>query len=438
MKKLVVISTLFAGSFLCANCQIQRTSVPMKDALTKALQKSSLTEPGSQPFHIRISVSEPENPQSPYQGTIEEWWVSPQQWRREVVSKDGSHQTIVVAAGKKTEEDRGDYLPLWLSGFVTAAFDPVPDTNVWSASGMQIEQITMSNGARSDACARSQTKMGSGDRAADVFSVVCFDGEGRLKSYVSPRYGVEFNDYRRFGKKQVPEKFVDDPESGTTLVGAVTLLEEESKAANSANLFTPLSRDDNSFESVQTSPGQLEQLTADNPGIIWPAVRSGNVRGRVAVYISADRSGQVREVWPLNSDNGEISDFVREQVIHWKLKPTLDKDGNPVQIDGGLGFSFETKIGVPLPQLTDAQVRSLATRIVEPLWPADLKSGTVIEALVSVDQSGSLAGVSYHAPASLTDGVLAINQALKQWIFRPLIRDGEPQYFQGMVRFTVP
>ncbi len=410
----------------------------MKDVLTKALQKSSLTEPGSQPFHIRISVSEPENPQSPYQGAIEEWWVSPQQWRREVTSKDGSHQTIVVAAGKKTEEDQGDYLPLWLNSFVMAAFDPVPDATAWSASGMQIEQITMPNGAKSDACARTQAKLGSGDRAADVFSNVCFDGEGMIKFYGSPRYSMEFHDYRRFGKKQFPGKFVDDPESGTTLVGAVTLLEEESKAANSANVFTPLNRDDNSFESAQVTSAQLEQLTASNPPMVWPPVRSGNVRGRTAAYISVDKNGQVREVWPLNSDNGEISDFVREQVAHWKLKPTLDQNGNPVQIDGGLGFAFETKIGVPLPQLTDAEVRSLATKIVEPQWPADLKSGTVIEALVSVDENGKVAGASFHAPGTLTGGVLAINEALKQWTFRPLVRYGKPQYFQGTVRFTVP
>ncbi len=410
----------------------------MKDALTKALNKSSLTGSDAKPFHIKISVSEPAFPQSPYQGAIEEWWVSPQQWRREVTSKDGSHQTIVVANGKKTEEDQGDYLPLWLSGFVTAAFDPVADTAPWTAPGMQIEQITMPNGAKSDACARIQGGIGSGNRGSVVFSNVCFDGEGMLKFVNSPGYGMEFHDYRRFGKKQFPGKFVDDPESGTTIVGVVTVLEEESKAANSPNLFTPLTRDDNSFESVHLSPAQLEQLTSSIPALVWPTVRAGKTQGHLAIYISVDRSGQVREAWPENSDNGELSDFVREQVVQWKLKPTLDTNGNPVQIDGGLGFAFETKIGDPLPELSDAEVRSLATKVVEPRWPADLKSGTFIEALIDVNEDGKFVYASYHAPTTLMGGELAINEALTQWTFRPLIRDGKPQYFKATIKFTVP
>ena len=410
----------------------------MKDALAKALDKSSLTGSDAKPFHIKISVSEPKFPESPYQGAIEEWWVSPQQWRREVTAKDGSHQTIVVVDGKKTEEDRGDYLPLWLSNFVTAAFDPVPDADRWSVAGMQIEQMAYPGGAKSDACARIQGALGSGDRAALVFSNVCFDGEGMLKLVNHPGYGTEFHDYHRFGKKQVPTRFVDDPESGTTIVGAVTMLEDESKVASSANLFTPLPRDDSSFESIHVSPAQLEQLTSTIPAIVWPPVRAGKTQGHLAIYISVDKSGQVREAWPENSDNGELSDFVREQVCRWKLKPTLDKNGNPVQIDGGLGFAFETKIGNPLPELSDAEVRALATKIVEPQWPADLKSGTVIEAFIDVDEDGKVAGASFHAPTALTSGVLAINEVLKQWTFHPLVRDGKAQYFKATIKFTVP
>jgi len=438
MKNSVVMCVLLTGGFLTANCQIQRTSVPMKDMLTKALNKSSLTGSDAKPFHIKISVSEPKFPESPYQGAIEEWWVSPQQWRREVTSKDGSHQIIVVVYGKKTEEDQGDYLPLWLRSFVTAAFDPVPDAVAWSVPGMQIEQITMPNGAKSDACARIQGGIGSGIRGSVVFSNVCFDGDGTLKFVNTPGYGMEFHDYRRFGKKQFPGKFVDDPESGTTIVGLVTVLEDESKATNSANLFTPLPRDDNAFESTHLSPAQLEQLTSTIPAIVWPAVRAGKTQGHLAIYMSVDKSGQVREAWPENSDNGELSDFAREQACRWKLKPTLDKNGNPVQIDGGLGFAFETKIGNPLPELSDAEVRSLATKIVEPQWPTGLKSGAVIEAHIDVNQDGKFVYASYHAPTALTSAELAINEALTQWNFRPLIRDGKPQYFRATVRFTVP
>jgi hypothetical protein len=40
-------------------------------------------------------------------------------------------QTIVVADGKKTERDEGDYFPLRLRGFVSATFDIIPDAAAW-------------------------------------------------------------------------------------------------------------------------------------------------------------------------------------------------------------------------------------------------------------------------------------------------------------------
>jgi hypothetical protein len=71
-----------------ALAQIKRTKVPLGDAVSKALAVSDLTGENARPFHIRITVSEPENPQSSYQDSIEEWWASKNQWRREVTGKD--------------------------------------------------------------------------------------------------------------------------------------------------------------------------------------------------------------------------------------------------------------------------------------------------------------------------------------------------------------
>ena len=115
---------LALGTCATAVGQIRQTSVRLGDALKKALEKTSLTGQDSRPFHIRVIVSEPANSQSPYQGTIEEWWSSPTEWRREVTTKQGIRQTIIVADGKKSERDEGDYFPLWMRSFVTALFDP--------------------------------------------------------------------------------------------------------------------------------------------------------------------------------------------------------------------------------------------------------------------------------------------------------------------------
>jgi hypothetical protein len=100
------IVLFFTGTAAClvAHGQIQRTTRPIGDAVSRALATGVLTTQGGRPFHVRIVVSEPANQQSPYQGTIEEWWRSPEQWRREVTARSGIRQTIVVIDGK---EDRG-------------------------------------------------------------------------------------------------------------------------------------------------------------------------------------------------------------------------------------------------------------------------------------------------------------------------------------------
>jgi hypothetical protein len=98
---------------------------------------------------------------------------------------------------------------------------------------------------------------------------------------------------------------------------------------------------------------------------------------------------------------------------------------------------IDTKIGDPLPELSDAEVRALATRIVEPVWGPGLgHSGDVVEVDIGVNEQGKLTGEGYtRVPSSLQSPVIA---AISQWTFRPLIRDGRPQYLHGVVRFVVP
>ncbi|HEV2463860.1 MAG TPA: hypothetical protein VGT04_08650 [Acidobacteriaceae bacterium] len=432
-------AALVMGICLTASGQIKRTSVPMGDALANVLSKASLLGGDAKPFHVRVVVSEPENSDSPYQGTIEEWWVSPNQWRREVTSKNGMRQTIVVVDGKKTERDEGDYFPLWLRNFVNAVFDPVPNARAWEASGASIEQLTLPNGAKSFACTRAKSKIGSGERATDAFSSLCFDEQGRLNLVVSPRYSMEFHDYRGFGKKQVAREYVDDPEPGTRLVGKVVQLEDESKAANQQALFTPLTGDEDNFRSVAVSYEQMEQLTAANPPVEWPSVPAGKTSGNLAMYISADRSGRVREAWPLNSDNARLDDAARKQVRNWKIRPATDQSGNRVQVDGGLGFSFQSKIENPFPVVTGAEISKFVSGChYDPVLPKGvLPSGTSFKIRVSIDETGKDAGESF--PGGIPwNAVQSAHLESIRCHYKQYMVNGKPTYYFIDFEFREP
>jgi hypothetical protein len=445
MKKSGTFAVLLALIFsVRAHGQIRQTSVPLGNAVSKALAKNSLTGDGARPFHLRVIVSEPENPQSPYQGTIEEWWSSPTEWRREVTAKSGMHQTIVVADGKKSEKDEGDYFPLWLRNFVTALVDPIPDSSAWTSSKATINQITFPNGQRSDACARMQFKVGTGSRATDAFANLCFDGKDQLESVISPRYSMEFHDYHGFGKKQIARKLSDDPEPGTALSGDVVQLEDLSRTYPN-NPFSPLPTNDGRFESTELSSAELESLTAGNTPIAWPPVRSGNLHGFLAMYISADAQDHVREAWPLNSDNAGLEDPARAQVEKWTITPAKDSAGNPVQVDGGLGFSFHTVIGNPIPVLSDAEARQLAIKTVEPKFaPGTAPSGTRYRVSIAINEQGAITGISVgdaEVPGTIKPpdaAFFAIMAAVHEWRFQPLIKDGAPQYFFAVLVFAIP
>lgn len=437
LRKPIPAFLLLASCAVTAQAQIKSTSVPLGDFATKALAKSDLTGEGARPFHLRIQVSEPENPKSPYQGVIEEWWISKDQWRREVTDIDGLHQTIVVANGIRTEKDEGDYFPHWLHEFVNAAFDPAPNAAAFTASGLTIDQITLPDGRKSDACARIKGKVGSGDNSIDIYSNICFDSEGRLKFYGSTGYDMEFHDYHKFGSKEFPREFSNDPEPGTKLVGKVDL-EEESKVHH-PNLFVPLATNDDRFTSSIVSTPQLEKFIAGIPPIAWPPVRSGNIRGHLAIYISVDAQGKVREVWPLTGDNGELHDLLREQARLWQIKPIVDSTGKHIQIEGSLTFPFETRIGNPLPTVTGADIQKYVSNCnYNPTLPAGLlPSGTTFKVRVGVNEVAQETGETY--PPGVPSKVYQQIRFQPHFCqYKPYLENGKPTYYAVEFTFTAP
>ena len=161
------------------------------------------------------------------------------------------------------------------------------------------------------------------------------------------------------------------------------------------------------------------------------------------MYISVDPEGRVREAWPLNSDNAGLEDPAREQVLQWKIKPAADASGKRVQVDGGLGFAFETTIGDPLPVLSDAEARQLATHIVEPVLPAGtLPAGTRYRVRISVNEQGMVTGGAAgdtEVPGTVKApgrAVFPAMMAVKDWKFSPLIKNGKPSYFQAELIFV--
>jgi len=437
--------------------RVTETSVPLGKALDHALEQSALTGTNGRPFHLKVHLFESTNPSSPYHADIEEYWASPVQWRRSIDAPEFK-QTLIAGGGQISERNTGDYYPLWLKSFITALFDPIPKADQWNKLDAKITQITLPNGQRSDACARMKHKIGSDMVNNDAFANVCFDGAGLLKFVGSPGYSMEFHDYQHFGKKMIARRYQDDPEPGTELVANVVLLEELGNPDASLFSIGQSNPPEQRLQSVFVSQATIERAAEGQPALTWPPVQSGKTTGLLSMYISVDRQGQVREAYPLNSDNAGLQDAARDQLLKWKLKP-MTKNGSPVQAEAPLTFRFETTLAAnPAQPAAQASSASAASDVVPPLkvqvspgvlqgflvdhpapeYPREAKEnhvqGKVVLAVI-IDKTGATRDIRVltSPDQKLTDSAVA---AVSRWVYRPYQLNGSPVEAQSIVEIN--
>ncbi len=122
--------------------------------------------------------------------------------------------------------------------------------------------------------------------------------------------------------------------------------------------------------------------------------------------------------------------------MKWQFKPAKLHDV-PIQIETVLTFAFDTKIGDQIPILSDTEARKLATKIVEPIFPSGVAKDTEVKVQLGVSLDGTVNGVGnpYNVPSAL---FMAAYGAVRQWHFRPYLRNGRPDLFGADIVFRVP
>ena len=110
-----------------------------------------------------------------------------------------------------------------------------------------------------------------------------------------------------------------------------------------------------------------------------------------------------------------------------------------MQVDGGLGFLFDTKIDNPLPVITGAQIESQETGCgYDPVLPVGLlPSGKTFKIRVSVNEDGKNTGESF--PQDIPwDVITKAKLHTFNCRFKPLIVDGKPTYYFVDFEFRSP
>ncbi|HEY1940331.1 MAG TPA: hypothetical protein VGJ33_20555 [Candidatus Angelobacter sp.] len=407
--------------------------VSIGQAAEQAVQLSKLTVDGGTPFHLKANIARTTNSYPAFTAEIEEYWVSPAKWRRTVKSADFS-QTLIVNGDKTSEQLTGDYYPFWLHDLVTALFDPLPMAEQLKAIHGQLE--IPEDSAKSNSCMNMQSKVGVAPVQSSVTFNFCFGGKmGLVQAVITPAYRAQFADYQAFKNKMVARSITATFAPDTTISAKITELSELSSPDETLFAIDKETPAAEQIKSIQVGENTARLLALNTPAIEWPAVREGKISGVISLYISCDRTGKVREVWPLSSGNPELNDALREQLLRWQYKPY--NTGGASQMEAVLTFAFNTRIENPIPVLNDAEARKQASHAVEPIIPAGkARPGTKFGLRVSVNEAGKV--VAVLNPNNVPQALYAAGAtALKKWNFRSFLNQGKPDRFYADITFQV-
>ena len=436
MRFILPISLFFIMVIASATPAQTRHTIQLSDATDRALRKSQLTFPGNAPFHIKLSILEITNPRSDRHAELEEYWVSPGKYRRTIKSPTFS-QTLIVNGNAISETDVGDYYPYWLYQVVTAVFDPVPFAAQLQQTKQEISEP--SGGSNNQVCGDLHFRV---DRI-----VICFEGNGRLESVFTKGYNAEFREYQKFGANQVARRIVTAPEYKSEIHAVITELDplpqaqDDLKDASGESLFeakTPTPAADR-IQVLRIDEDAMRSLVIGSTDIAWPTVVGGQDSGGCGAFLSADRTGNVREVFPAGCDNPSLDEPLHQALLKWRLKQPV-VNGVPVQVTALMGFPFKVHVepAPPITQLSNEDARKLAANKVEPLFPSAARSGAKVEVMISVDDDGTLLG---SAPGSDQDSkalFFPATNAVSRWKFSPYVEDGKPVPFKATIVFIVP
>lgn len=294
-----------------------------RDQIRSAVEKSTLNQPGTPPFHLvaELSPYRPGIEPAYLTGTIEIWWVSPTQWKREIRTLQ-FHQLAIMNNGKEWQQNDGDYFPEWLREITDDLLNPIPDLDqVLDESGGEASWPSFST----DGSVRKSVGCG--------LSV-----SGLLTFGTCTGWGGEFSDFGKFGNRIVARTIHAGEPHATA---RVTVLENLDPSSVS---FTPPPNTPASplIHTVILDEISLRKNLQPGPPPQWPAVQDGPLDGLLTTtYVLVDRMGAVRDVGMILSDNPALNTAAKESISGMRFKPFV-VDGEPVQVVSRITMAFKT------------------------------------------------------------------------------------------------
>jgi hypothetical protein len=303
-------------------------------AVKKAVERSTLNQPGTPPFHLKATFAprRPGDQSSNRSGEVELWWASPTQYRREVRSPE-FHQIEVMNGGREWQKNEGDYFPEWLRELSVALVEPVPNLadvlkQVEEADVKRLFGATHYSWMISSTNGEIQGTMGAG--------LSINDSTGLLQDGSGFGWSADLSDYKKFHDRTVARTI-----GSGSLVAEITVLED--LGAVPSNFFDAGASggDASPLRTLLVDEIALRKNLVSAPSPVWPALQDGPVEGALTTEIVVDRTGKVRGVGSIVSNNPGVDDTARQVVGAMHFEPYME-DGVPVQVLSRITMSFKS------------------------------------------------------------------------------------------------
>jgi len=315
--------------------------IPVSKLLDQMIHRSTLAEPGGKPFYLKATITDKDDAKSEFNGTVEEYWVSPTKWRRVIELRDFS-QTRIVNGGMIYEDNKGDYFPLHDEMLATEIIDPLPSSAVDLMN--KLELMGAEPGSGTGQCMAEKYFNDAAGRETRV--LLAYDCKTGLLIYLSSPtccYGV-MTDYRKFHSKMVAYATKDDPVN--IRIDALRDLDATDEALFAISQPTPLPK---RMTTEKVSETEARTFLAAKTEIQWPPVSKKPNGNSMNVDIVIGRDGRVKEASSYSPVDNAVEDAALAAIKKWAFQPQ-NVDGVPAQI--------ETSLNIPFP----AEYQSAATQ----------------------------------------------------------------------------
>jgi hypothetical protein len=300
-------------------------------AIKKAVERSTLDQPGTKPFHLRATLapSLERDKGSGRNGSVEIWWQSPNLWRREVQSPE-FHQIEIVDGDRDWQKNEGSYFPEWLRQTAIELIKPVPalDEVLERAKSGEVRNIRNPvNPSYSQLTVDWVTNTGTPEVHNVARSYVSLQESTGLLLYAGGLgWDGEFKDYVGFYDRMIARTVrVGSPQ----VTAKVTLLEDLGEVAPGFFDATLPGSDSLPLRTALIDEPTLRKNLLPETSQPWPPLQDGPLLGNVTAVVVVDREGKVRDSGTVISENSAINDAGRQRILAMRFTPFV-RNGIPI------------------------------------------------------------------------------------------------------------